>query len=163
MKPVWPPHLVVGESMARAAGGRAGCCGEPLQQHMAAEGGADGDAARGWLASRQQPRHEVEVAGLAGVVEARPAVHEHAAALIERAGAEIDRRRGETVARDRGEEALHVYRVRAPLEAMQEEKADRRVAVEMIEHELVAVRRLDRLAPQLRQPPRPHDAAPDRL
>jgi len=43
---------------------------EPLQEHVAAEGGADRDQAGGGEAARR----EVEVARLAGVVEARAAV-----------------------------------------------------------------------------------------
>ena len=64
------------------------------------------------------------------------------------------------------EQSLHVDRVRAPFQSVQQDEAEAIVAnrrIEMIEHQLVAVRRGERLAAKLHQPARPRQAAPDRL
>src|SRR5438874_639660 len=72
----------------------------------------------------ERAHDEVEITRLAGVVEARPAIRQHAAEVLRvaRARAEVDRCRGEAVARDDGQQSLHVDRVRAPFESVQQDE-----------------------------------------
>jgi hypothetical protein len=143
-----------------------GMLAEPLEQHVATEGGTERGEFRVGSARRERPCDEIEIGGVAGVIEARPAIRKHPqnAFRVARAGAEVDRRRGMSVPRDGGEDALHVHRLRAPLEPVQQHEMQMaRGRVEVIEHELIAVRQLDGLAAQRHQPPRADQAAPDRL
>src|SRR5882762_11363574 len=107
-----------GDGHGRAHLGRRGIAAlaEPLQEDVAAERDADGADARVRVAPGEQADDEVEVVGVARMVEARQPVR-LAAARPEVQGHRAPAR----VARER-EQAMHVVRAARALEAVQDEQ-----------------------------------------
>ena len=116
---------------------------EPLQERVAAEGDAEGDERDVGIAARQRVRDEIEVRRLAGVIKARAAIRNRAQHVlrIARARAPVDGGGAESAARDDGERTLDRDRMRAAFEAVKENEMWSRCAFDMIENQLVAVRR----------------------
>src|SRR5687767_13005063 len=101
------------------------------------------------------------------MVETWPPIGKHAKATawIAGAGSEINRSRRVAVAPDRGQDALHVNGLGTSFQSVKHDEMQRirDGGVQMVQHKLIAVGRLDRLATQLDHPPRPHESSPDRL
>jgi len=109
---------------------------------------------------------EIEVRRVGGMIEPRPPVAQaHAdVARVARARPEVQHRAAPTRARHEHGEALGVQRVRAALRAVKEQDARRvRGPGDVVEHEVVAVGRLEDLALEADEVARAGEPRPHRL
>src|SRR6185369_1305703 len=124
---------------------------QPLEQHVAADGDADGADPQGRLPLGQDAQDVVEVAGLAGVVEARQPVQ------LAAAGAEVHHGRTPAAGGGQAEQAADVVRADAALEAVQDQQQRRAGRpAEPVDVDEVTVRSVEALAPDAPEalPPR---------
>ena len=100
---------------------------EPLEQYVASERHPDREERGRGLARGERAGEEVEVLGLAGVVEPRPAVRQHPLEVDGVAGAraKVHRRAAPAAPADLEQKALHVDRVGAALETVEHDALGR--------------------------------------
>ncbi len=154
------------EMAAAARHERAGAAlAQVLEQHVGAQREAHGAQRHARPARRQQLQHEPEVARIARVVEARQAVGPAAAR------AEVQRHRADAAVPQRATALLHVGRVGAPLQAVDDHDVRRALArgartagdARPVEVQEIAVGRVDALAAVAHAGARPQVPARHRL
>ena len=134
---------------------------EPLEQDVASQGRADGEERRARFAASERADDEIEIPGVARMIEARRAIFDspRKPGGIARAGAEIQRGPVPTLRPRESEQTLGVDRERAPLEPVENEKPGpgAGTGIDVIEEDLVAVGRFQGLAAKHHEIPAPQE------